>query len=149
MFKRGKIVSEAEFRAMWLDKTLTTTDIGKILGISQAAASQRGRTRGLPDRRKGPEPKICDDARFSYLWNAGVCVAEIAKTLGVCGRTVRTKARKLGLERRRGGKHSTTSLSDIAAIHLAARMKESARIEQAALANAEMLDGIRPGRKAA
>ena len=140
---RGKIVSEAEFRRMWLDDSMTTTQIGAALGISQSAACQRAKARSLPPRRYGPAPLISDTTKLADLWKAGVSVADIAARTGVCERTVRTMARKLGLPQRRGGKRSTTSLAVFAEMQLAARMAEAARIERAEWWNAEMIDGHR------
>lgn len=50
MSNRGKAISEAEFRRMWQDASLSITDIGRHLGIGCNAVRSRAAVRGLGER---------------------------------------------------------------------------------------------------
>ncbi len=146
---RGKVISNADFRRLWLDESLTTIEIGKLLGISQEAVCERARARRFPPRRMGPPSLIRDKDIFRAMWDAGVSVADISAHFGVAERTARDMRRSLGIPRRAGGKHTTITLRDFLQARLAERMAEAARIEQAALRNAEMWDDMRTKKRAA
>lgn len=145
--RRGKIVSKAEFARLWADTSLSQAEIGKALGISQAAVSMRGQTRGLPPRKSGPRRCKINLALLEEMWRAGVSAIGIGKALGVCERTVRSRAAEMGLPRRTShDARSYISLAAFAHQKLAKRMAEAARLEQAAMINAEMVDFDKAGR---
>lgn len=148
--KRGKRISEAEFRRLWDDLSITVAEIGERLGIGQTAVSSRARTRKLPPRpaRNGTAP-VCDPDVLTRLWLADVPILEIAAALGCDEKTVRNTRRRLGLSERGPGKRKTAvSLADFRALQLRIAMAASARETQAAMWDSEMVDGD-PRRRAA
>lgn len=144
----GRIVSEAEFRRMWGDLTITVAQIGERLGISQQAVTARAIGRGLPQRpKRGGEP-ACDPVALTRLYVAGVRKVEIARVFGCSRRTIHNYLVRLSLPRRCDKSSPTISLADYAADRLRDRLAISAKAEMAALRNAEMVDR-QPGRPAA
>lgn len=146
--KSGKRISDAEFRRLWADLSITVAEIGERLGIGQTAVSSRARTRKLPPRpaRNGVTP-VCNPAVLTRLWLADVPILEIAGALGCDEKTVRNTRRRLGLPERGPGKRKTAvSLSDYRALQLRNALAARAREEQAALRNAEMVDGRQDAR---
>lgn len=143
---RGKIVSEAEFRRMWFNSALSVEEIGNILGISQAGVSTRAKTRKLPNRTEngfGHFTRSIDDAVFADMWAAGVGRDEIATHYGCSLKTVRNTRARLGLEIRGYGERPKMTMAQFLEARLSARMAETAKIERAALWDAEMIDGHR------
>ena len=137
----GKRISEAEFRRMWADLSLSVTQIGERLGIGQTAVSSRAATRGLPARPKRGGRKVLDPEALSRLWLARVGISDIAAALGCDPKTVRNTRKRLGLPARNPGRwKETVSLDDYRAEQLRRAMERSAREERAALRNAEMID---------
>lgn len=139
--RRGKTVSEAEFRRMWNDLSMTLAQVGEVLGITQAAVSARAATRGMPPRPYGPVPLIKDEARFRAMWSAGVHSRQIAITLGIHEKTVRNHAKRLCLPRRVGGKGRGITMAGYAEARMAEAMARGAREIRAQWALAEMVDG--------
>lgn len=106
MTNRGKTISEAEFRRMWLDPSVTITEIGRHLGIGCNAVRSRAAVRGLGDRPiKHPRmtTKKIDDDAMRRLWAKGVPIDEICATLGVSKTPVRLAVKRLGLPARPNG----------------------------------------------
>lgn len=154
--KRGQQVSLAEFRRMWFDPTLTLDDIGRILGICNRAVWQRARHRGMPDRtsifKPGPKPTL--DAAAEAMWRACVRAEDIAAAYGTRVSTVHMHVNRNGVKRARvvSRWNPGITLADYRVLQLREALAASAREEQAALRNAEMVDGRRTGgdgRKAA
>jgi DNA-binding CsgD family transcriptional regulator len=141
--KRGKSVSDAEFRRLWGDRSLTLAEVGSILGISGAAVTSRAECRGLPHRPMGPVPSISDSNLFEQMWNDGVMLVEIAQHFRVSARTVRNHVARLGLSRRPTGRKSNViHLNDFMQIRLRRALEVAARSEQAQFINAEMVDCV-------
>ncbi len=138
----GKLVSEAGFRRMWFDSSLTLAEIGRELGIKQQAVSMRAATRGLPRRpARGAKP-ACDPELLAKLWLAHVAIDEISASLGCDPKTVRNTRKRLGLPERGPGRRARMiTMADYRAGQLRTALAQSAREEQAALRNAEMVDG--------
>ena len=149
----GKRVSEAEFRRMWEDLSMSVAEIGERLGICQTAVSSRAATRGLPARPKRGGKPVLDPDALRRLWLARVGISDIAEALGCDAKTVRNTRKRLGLPARNPGRwKETVALDDYRADQLRRAMAASAREEQAALVLSEMVDGRRTGgdgRKAA
>lgn len=142
----GKRISEAEFRRLWSDLTITVAEIGERLGICQTAVSSRAKTRGFPARPAGTSKPVCDPKALTRLWNDGVSISGIAKALGCHEKTVRNTRKRLGLPQRGAGRwKSTVSLDDYHAMQLRAAMAASARETEAAIDLCEMRDGRRTG----
>lgn len=130
---RGKTISDAEFRRLWLDRRISCEEIGQRLGIGQSAVYYRAKARGLPDRKRAiPNPRI-DHAALREMWSAGVLRADIAAYFGLCERMVTYYVSRNGLPARRGG-HSSITLAEHRSRVLAERMVQVARAEQAAVA---------------
>ena len=138
---RGRTMTNAEFRRLWLDESIAVGQIGALLGISQQAVSSRADRRGLPPRRMGPPPTITDDALFCAMWAAGVANLEMAQHFGIHERTVRNHVKRLGLARRTGGNnHGITSRQFIQDRALAQMRADAAEVK-AQWRLAEMVDG--------
>jgi hypothetical protein len=135
--KRGKRVSEAEFRRMWLDESLTSREIGERLGVTEQAVRWRAKVRGLPHRKGGGGKfRKIDPVRFRAMWDANVGSADIARAFGVCQPCVNLRAREWGFPKRNCTRWNMVPLARFL-------WAETARKEQAALRLAEMVDGYR------
>ena len=142
--KRGKRVSEAEFRRLWADLTISVTEIGRRLGISCNAVRSRAEIRKLPPRPNGrPWRRTYDHAKMISLYNAGLSMPAIAEACGCSYMTVRQALHRGGAEIRDRKDPRTTNC--LAKIILAARARE----EEAALINAEMVDNHQAMRRRA
>ncbi len=135
---RGKRISEAEFRRLWFDRSLTAAQIGKMLGITQSAVAYRAKARGLPPRGNSKERihafqgKRIDALRA--LWAAGVRRRDIADAFGVHENTVGEAVVRLGLPPRgKASSHKAITLAEYnSTILLPQAMKARARAERKA-----------------
>ena len=140
---RGKRISEAEFRRMWEDMSISQSEIGRRLGISANAVKMRAKTRKLPDRPKGrPFARKMDHGRFVALYRAGLSMHAIARAEGCAEHTVFMALQRAEVESRHRNDPKTTNCL------VKAVMAASARETQAALLDSEMVDGD-PRRRAA
>lgn len=138
--KRGKVVSEAEFRRMWMDETITAREIGEQLGVSEQAVRFRAKNRGLPPRKGGGGKfRKIDPVRFRRMWDANVGSADIARAFGVTQPGVNLRARQWGFPKRNCTRWNMVPLVRFL-------WAETARQEQAAMKLAEMVDGYRDPR---
>lgn len=136
----GKTVSNAEFRRMWMDETITATEIGRRLGITVQAVRIRARVRNLPPRKGGAgKVKKIDPVLFRKLWDANVSPVEIGRLFNCCPQNVTKRAREWGFPQRDCHKWNVVSLA-------AFILSVSARETQAALKMAKMVDGFRDAR---
>lgn len=143
--KRGKRVSEAEFRRLWEDMSISQAEIGRRLGISGEAVRYRAKTRKLQPRPKGyPFARKVNEARAVRLYLTGYSEGAVAVIMGHPRPTIQAALNRAGVVRR--SRNDPTSISADKALRIA--MAASARAEQAALWNAEMVDGD-PRRRAA
>lgn len=114
MTTHGKTISEAEFRRMWQDESLTITEIGRRLGIGCNAVRSRAAVRGLGDRpirHPRMSTKKIDDDAMQKLWAKGVQIDEICARLGVGKASVRLAVKRLGLPARpHGGVRGTRAM---------------------------------------
>jgi len=103
----GKRLSNAEFARLWADRSITTDEIGRRLGITKQAVSQRARARGLPQRdghqkfKRAIPPER--DSEFRALWEARISVAEMCRILGCKEWNIRQHAARLGYPPRSKG----------------------------------------------
>lgn len=139
----GRKVSEAEFRRMWGDNTLTIAEIGKRLGVTGACVSNRAKRRGLPSRNaplvSARERKIdCPD--FAGMWSAGVSTAAMAAHYGVANATIWYTARRHGLPSRTLSRWHMISVADYRAVQLREAMAASAQKTAEALRRSGMVD---------
>lgn len=144
--KRGKTVSEAEFRRMWLDLSISQNAIGRRLGISGEAVRFRAASRSLPSRGKDrPFARRFDHGRIVRLYRAGLSMDVIGRMLGCTRSVVRHALDNAGVPRRSRHDPAALTVAEFTQASLAA----SARAEQEALWAADMVDGHRPPKRAA
>ena len=148
---RGKRISEAEFRRMWMNSNLPVREIAKALGINVGNVSARAKRRGLPSRN-APNASArvhgIDCPLFAKMWLAGVGTRAMAAHYGVSSGTPTNTARRLSLPARGNRAGYAMTVADFFALQLRIAMAASARETQAALWNADMVDGD-PRRRAA
>lgn len=142
--KRGKLISDAEFRRWWADETMCIGDMAARLGVSLHAVSCRAKARGLPARPRTRQLKISDTAEFTAMWNAGVQTRDIMEHFGCSHLTPRNTAARLGLKPRGWGWYSPVRLADYLrdkeAAAMAAAMAASAAETRAVMKLCEMTD---------
>ena len=146
---RGKRVSEAEFRRMWEDMSISQNEIGRRLGISGEAVRFRAKRRGFEPRPTSrptsrPFSRKVNEALAVRLYLTGYSEGAVAVIMGHPRPTIQAALNRAGVVRR--SRNDPTSISADKALRIA--MAASARAEQAALWNAEMVDGD-PRRRAA
>ena len=142
----------AVFAALWQNHAVPTQRIADAMGITRQGASWHARRMGLPSRAK-VRRRLVEPELLAEMWLAGVSSREIAAHFGMAHHSCAvTAAKNLGLPRRKRGPSGTMNggwlptitaaqfLSDKAQGILGARMAEAARVEQAAMINAEMAD---------
>jgi len=104
---KGKRLSNADFARLWADRSISTDEIGRRLGITRQAVSQRARARGLPHRdghqkfKRVIQPER--DGEFRALWEASIGVAEMCRILGCKEWNIRQHAARLGYPPRSKG----------------------------------------------
>lgn len=144
MKQKRKALDADHVRQVWADTQLVTmADKAAALGCGEKALNDRRRALGLPDLARGPKPRL-DKALLRRLWDAGVSSSEIAPALGVSRDVVIYTAKRMGLARRCVAYRPLKTLSEVMQGALQAKLREAARIEAAALLNAEMVDRIQP-----
>lgn len=138
--KRGKTVSEAEFRRMWADTSISQAEIGRRLGISGEAVRYRAASRNLPPRSPArPFARKFDHARIVRMYRAGLAMHVIAGVLGCTTSVVRLALDNAGVKRR--SRHDPAGVT--AAEYMQRALAASAKETRAAMWDAEMNDGDR------
>lgn len=108
--RRGRQVSEAEFRRMWTDPKLTGRDVARALGITDNAAISRARYRGLQPQGQAKAHRLQmivppeREAEFKRLWLGGVSYAEMAEHFGCNTVSIWRVAKRLRMPSRMRGK---------------------------------------------
>jgi len=142
--QKRKALDAEQVRQVWADVRLVTmADKAAVLGCGEKALNERRRALGLPDLPCGPKPRL-DRALLRRLWDAGVSSSEIAPALGVSRDVVVYTAKRMGLARRGVAYRPLKTMAEVMQAALQAKLREAARIESAALLNAEMVDRIQP-----
>lgn len=136
---RGERISDAEFRRLWDDPALTLADIGKRLGISSKAVSQRGAVRGFP-RRVGGRRRVYDAARIVALYRLGLAEHAVAALMGCSRCAVQGALNAAGVARRVKGVPSPLQPEAARDALLALAMRQAAQVTRAAMRDAEMVD---------
>lgn len=127
---RGKEMSEAAFRRLWNDPALTKEAIGRCLGISSQAVSQRAQSRGLPARPPRTYASLCvlPVDEFRDMWLAGVMTRDIIAHFGCSHLTPKNTARRLGLPLRgRSWQHRGITIEEYRQVQLAQAMADEAK----------------------
>lgn len=137
--RRGKTISEAEFRRLWDDPEISSSAIAKRLDITVSAVCCRARIRGFPPRQKYMLP----EKEFRELWNAGVRTGDIVRHYGCSHMTPPNMARHLGLPRRgKGFSQRGIRMEDYQAQRLAKEMAAEAARRQACVIASGQADFI-------
>jgi DNA-binding CsgD family transcriptional regulator len=132
----GKQLSEAAFRRLWGDLTISVEEIGRRLGISGNAVKMRAKSRKLPPRPKcRPFARRYNHSRMACLYGMGLSMAAVAELCGCAEHTVFKALQRAGVRSRDREDPATTN--NLAVAVLAA----SARETRAAMKLAEMVDG--------
>lgn len=141
--KNGRIVSDAEFRRMWMDLSLSQNEIGRRLGISGEAVRFRAASRKFPPRPKSrPFARRFDHDRIVRLYQAGLAMHVIAEVQGCTASVVRHALDSAGIKRRSRHDPGGITAAEFMRRALAARASK----EQAALAKADMVDRFQTAR---
>lgn len=148
MAGRTLAFSRAAFTEAWLNPALTRAEIAAQFDMSDIHTWRVARRFGLPARKMGPPPKDLPEEFIRAAWLAGVSAGEICRAAGIVSDTIYARLDALGLQRRGPGARPKMSLADFRAVQLREALAARAREEQAALWNADMVDG-RPRRRAA
>ncbi|MCA0204319.1 MAG: hypothetical protein LCH92_08255 [Proteobacteria bacterium] len=132
--KRGKQITIAEFRRLWDDMSITQTEIGAMLGITEQAVNLRAKKRGFPPRgypRKRMSKPVDRDL-FAAMWAAGVGNQDIADHFAVSYFSVRHYRDRFGLQSRgRCGKFPAISIKAFWEGRMAKAMRVQAETERA------------------
>ena len=140
--------NRAAFVALWNNHAVKTQRIADAMGVTRQAVQARAKAMGLPSRGHIRLRKADPDL-LREMWAAGVKTSEIAAHFGMAFPACASLAAiKLGLPRRvrgasgkrNGGWVATITLAQFFEMRLARRMAETAREEQAAAINAEMVE---------
>ena len=124
---RGKRMSEAEFRRLWLDRGVSRAEIAAKLGITPDSVRFRARARGLGAK---PRPmKLIWTDELAEMWRAGVCGRDIADRHGVAYSTMSRRAAAAGMPPRCTGYRPKLSLAEWREQQFAARLAEVAARE--------------------
>ena len=135
-------ISQKRIREAWqVAETKTKKVMAAELGVDPRTLRSWAKLAGLDCLPDGPRPSY--DAEFvKAAWQAGVSGYQIAAFFGLDQSTISHAAtNRLGMPKRRPGFQPAMTMDQFLETRLSARMAEAARIEQAALVNAEMVDG--------
>lgn len=135
---RGKSVSQAEFKRLWEDETLTIAEIGLILNVQSTSVSLRAKKRGLPKRMGGRKYKQIDTARLAAMWEARVDRGEIAAFFGLSESQLHRLARRDGLKP--GYLRPLLTIAEFEAQQLVEKMRADAAAIRTQWARADMVD---------
>lgn len=138
---RGKIVSEAAFRRMWMDLTMSREEIGALIGITPQCVMKRAQRRGLPSRKVLAHDtcRVFDVDEFRDMWVTGVRTKDILAHFGCSNPTTTAAAKRFGLPPRgRRWHHRGISIEEYREIQLGRAMAAEAKRREDRLRRAEM-----------
>jgi len=98
---------DAALLGAWPDPNLTVADIGELLGRTEKAVWTRARLHLKPGPKAGPDPRwtAAQDAALTELWLDPQLTAKmIGERMGVTRNSVISRARKLSLRSKVGGR---------------------------------------------
>lgn len=138
------IISHKRIREAWAaSHTKTKRAVAAELGVDPRTLRNWARDMGLGCLPDGPRPSY-DAELLRAAWLAGVSGYQIAALFGLDQSTISHAAtNRLGLAKRKAGTKPKMTMAQFLEARLAARMTETAKIERAALWDAEMIDGHR------
>jgi len=140
-----KNVSKSRLRQLYEVENLTCDDIAARLGCHRDTVWRKAQSMGLRRATKNKYAhRIVWPKDFDQLWMDGVLITDImaAATTDLTDvRCVSREARRRGLPpRKKAARWTSITLHDYRQITLARAMRQAARIEQAAMINAELVD---------
>jgi hypothetical protein len=116
--------------------------------VWQATAYRAAQSLGLPARPRGRPAKACRE-KIKAMWLAGVVTHEIAAVTCVSVKAVAYNVKAMGLPKRESGRSGLQKGNidryEYALRELQKRLAQAAAKEQAAMINAEMVDGVAGG----
>lgn len=139
-------ISAEQIRRAWADveNLRSIEDAGASVGLSRMQFYRRAKELGL-----GPRPHANAAVRpskrplFEAMWRDGVSLVEIGKVFSIHHMTVSTLAKQYGLPRRKlGGGQVCMKVTQWYEAQIVRAMARAARIEQAAMINAELVDRV-------
>lgn len=145
-----KRISPKAIRTAWLDKTITTAEAARRVGLSPRALYERSIAMGLPSRRCGVPPKPWPQD-FDAMWRAGVTVREMARA---CKRAspshITIEAKRRGLPARKSGaKKNSLTLKGFAELRILESLRAQADREREHWKWVYLTDGLTEQRSAA
>ena len=149
MAGRTLTFSRADFTAAWNNPALSRAEIAALFDMSELHTWRVAQRFGLPRRAKGPRQKSIPVGFVREAWLAGVRCGEICRVAGIVPDTLYARLESLGLERRGPGTRPKMTLAEFRMSQVRKAMAATARAEQEALWNAEMVDGDPRNRRAA
>jgi hypothetical protein len=126
---RGRRMSEAEFRRLWLSRDVTMEDIARIIGTTASAVYWRAHVRGLGSKPRAR--KLEWTAEMTAMWHAGVCSRDMAAAAGVAPSTISRRAKAAGMPPRCTGYRPLMTLAEWREAQMAERMRAVAERESA------------------
>lgn len=131
---RGKVVSEAAFRRMWMDLTISREEIGALIGITPQCVMKRAKRRGLPSRRdlKRETCRAFDVDEFRDMWVTGVRTKDILAYFGCSNPTTTEAAKRFGFPPRgRSWQYRGITIDEYREIQLGRAMAAEAKRREA------------------
>lgn len=135
---RGKRISDADFRRLYEDRSMTCEQIGALLGISESAVALRAKARGMPLRGCAKpyshliKPHM--EAEFARYWIGGVRSQDIADHYQTFTSVIARTAKRLGLPARgKTWQHRSIPLAQFTEEATISQLASMARAESAAL----------------
>ena len=132
--RTGAQMTIAEFKRLWLDPDVPAQAIADRLGVTVQAVRFRAISRRLPLRKGGGgRNRKVDPALFREMWDANVGVKAIAAFFDVHQGTIVKRSQEWEFPARVCNRWNSISIMGFL-------LGRAAKIEQAALRNAEMID---------
>jgi hypothetical protein len=143
-------MAEATFARLWLDPSISISEIAATLGVCRQAVTIRAKVRGLPPRSLVAPPlrdRLEDRApELADLWRANVGLQDMAAHFECSHTAIIKAAERLGLPKRSRSRWHKISLDDYRALQLREAMARDAQKCWVQFKAAEMLDGRQDGR---
>jgi predicted DNA-binding transcriptional regulator AlpA len=134
-------VSEAKFRALWLDPNLGRKEVMAATGMCKSTVWLWAKRLNLPRKRMG-RTEVANQDQLRALWLAGIGIAEIAGFFSASESTIFKATRRMALPSRRPGTRPEMTLAQFRDTLLAKAMARDAAAEQRQMILAEMADCI-------
>lgn len=134
---RGKRMSGAEFKRLWLDPDVKVQEIAEKLDVTATAVRSRAKRRGLPARhamiRAERQRRLAKDPLLKFMLEHGVSKADIQRYFGTGHRQLARITEELGIQRSRGDVSRWNKMSLQEALlrwHMAKSAQETRELER-------------------